>query len=624
MGKKAQKSFSRKISWSFLGMGGITLSLVVLTLYQTATMAGLGIRSTRIFQPSQLHLANTLAGLEQTSAFSQVYSHLSTKDREAYSSIWKKHINPSLDSLKATMPKLEAADQILIGKVIDEIGQYRSLSEKHLKHELDGNLGKTKALLQSIRENINSAIELIHSHRKRDLAEFYNHFDLFKFIELVAICLAGLLGYLLFRGLRKKIRLSVRDIQLAMEVFGKGNLPASIPPRGDELDEVRQEIDQLSRNLGHIRKFALDVGEGKYGTDIQVFSNNGEIGSSLGEMRDRLKSIAEEREIRQWHNEGLAMFSELLSQHSDSLQGMAEAIMSRVVPYVQASLGGLYVVTEEQGSETMRLTGSYARDCQHALKESFMEKEGLLGQAWHLRKPLYFSKLPKNYVQIQSGLGASDPSSLFIFPLISNDELFGIMELASFQTFNEAHREFLLQLSQLIASAILSVRSSANTKKLLQEAQCMTQQMQAQEEEMRQNMEELNATQDEIERKSRQDQAFINALDRGLAMMSLDSQLTILDVNSKFEKIAGVSRNALLGQSAKMFLTSDTHKSKTPDELWRYVEKNGIFERIDERMNARKEIVTLQIKYLGVYGSGKRLEKILCLINEIQTQNSEL
>jgi PAS domain-containing protein len=120
------------------------------------------------------------------------------------------------------------------------------------------------------------------------------------------------------------------------------------------------------------------------------------------------------------------------------------------------------------------------------------------------KKTIYLTEIPSDYLFITSGLGSANPRSLLIVPMMINEEVQGIIEIASFNVYKPYEIEFVEKLAQSVAAIVSNIRTEENTRYLLGQSQQQTEQMQAQEEEMRQNMEELQATQEEMARKEKE------------------------------------------------------------------------------------------------------------------------
>ena len=101
-------------------------------------------------------------------------------------------------------------------------------------------------------------------------------------------------------------------------------------------------------------------------------------------------------------------------------------------------------------------------------------------------------------MKVTSGLGDAEPSSVMVMPLMVNEQIMGIMELASFEKFTEAEIDFLLSLGESIAATLNSAKVNENTKHLLTESKMLEENLKSQEEELRQTMEEMQATQDSM------------------------------------------------------------------------------------------------------------------------------
>jgi PAS domain S-box-containing protein len=131
----------------------------------------------------------------------------------------------------------------------------------------------------------------------------------------------------------------------------------------------------------------------------------------------------------------------------------------------------------------------------------------MIGQCVLEKSSVHLTNLPGDYLKITSGLGEALPRNLLIVPLLLNQEVFGVIELASFRMFEPHQRMFIEKLAESIASTVSNVRINEQTRSLLHETQQQAEQVRSQEEEMRQSMEELSATQEEMQRALREVEA---------------------------------------------------------------------------------------------------------------------
>lgn len=272
----------------------------------------------------------------------------------------------------------------------------------------------------------------------------------------------------------------------------------------DEVGSLIQDLSRFSQGLEKITDFATQVGKGNFDEEFKVRSKKDSLGYALLEMRNDLKQNAEEDKRRNWANEGTAKFSDILRQHAQDMQALSYQLISNLVHYLGANQGGIYSL-EREGDErdakaNLVLKAAYAYNQQKFIKQSIPVEQGLLGQAVMEKGYLYFNQISSDYIRLTSGLGEATPSYLLIVPLISNDEVHGVIELASFKAIEEYQLAFVIKLSESIAATLSNVRSNERTKLLLEESQMYAEQMRAQEEEMRQSMEELTTTQEELER----------------------------------------------------------------------------------------------------------------------------
>ncbi|MGC3947944.1 MAG: PAS domain S-box protein [Chryseolinea sp.] len=334
-----------------------------------------------------------------------------------------------------------------------------------------------------------------------------------------------------------------------------------------ELEQIVQQNRKLEATIEEATKFIKEIERGNLDGVADAEMEGDSLMSSLVAMRSRLKLIAEEERERNWVTEGLARFSEILRTQNDSLNTMADRIITGLVKYMEANQAALYLVNKEDKKDLfIELISCYAYDRKKHLIKRVEIGEGLLGQAVLDKTTNYMTQVPGDYIKITSGLGEALPRNILIVPLKLNEEVYGLVEMASFQTMKGYQIEFMEKLSETIASMISAVQTTAHTQRLLNESQSYTEQLHSREEELQQNMEELSATQEAMLRTQEETTAERNKLSAILdsavdAIVTIDERGRIESVNKSFHRLFGYSVQEIIGQNIKVIVPSPHHEN---------------------------------------------------------------
>jgi putative methionine-R-sulfoxide reductase with GAF domain len=303
----------------------------------------------------------------------------------------------------------------------------------------------------------------------------------------------------------QKLRNALNKPIFQIQKLSQGEIPDKMLPSNNELDEVIVAFNQLSDNIQQASLFAKAIGNGNFETAYIPAGKNDMLGNALLQMREKLKAVALEDEKREWTNKGLAEFGELLRTSEDDFKTFGDRIVAYLVKSLQANQGGIFIANRINDFETsLELVGCYAFDRKKYLQKSILIgefAEGLLGQAYLEKETILLKEIPEEHLLITSGLGDASPNCLLMVPLKLNDKMEGVLEIASFKTFEPYQVAFVEKVAESITASVMTVRANQKTLTLLRETQEQSEELKSQEEEMRQNLEELATTQEEMRRK---------------------------------------------------------------------------------------------------------------------------
>lgn len=331
-------------------------------------------------------------------------------------------------------------------------------------------------------------------------AKMDESFDSFQIYLLYLVCIL-LIGTLIAFFTISSIIHPINRLKENLLTMGRGIFPTKkISASDDELGEMSTALNNLVEGLKRTSDFAKEIGDGNFNSLFKPLSVDDILGNSLLMMRENLALVTEDDQKRNWASEGLTIFGELLRKHSHNLTELSENLICELVKYLEANQGGIFVINDEVNDPLLELKACYAWDRQKYLEQKIIKGDGLVGQSWQEKNTLYITDVPEDYINITSGLGEATPKCILIVPMIMNDDVFGVIELASFYRYENYKVQFVERLAQMVASTISTVKVNERTKKLLEQAQLASEQMRAQEEELRQNQEEMKLSQLEMQK----------------------------------------------------------------------------------------------------------------------------
>ncbi len=404
------------------------------------------------------------------------------------------------------------------------------------------------------------------------------------FFEAILVGLFGLLilsivTWLVTRYITKPLQLTTSILKNLAKGQVKESQKMKVSSK-DEIGEIRHSVNTLIDGLIRTAGFAKSIGKGNLNADFEPLSKQDVLGQSLLDMRGSLQNAREEEKKRKeldkqvnWATQGIAKFGGILRQDNNNMERLSYNIISNLVNYLDAVQGAIFILNDEDDDlHYFEMSAAYAYQRKRFADKKIEFNEGLIGRCAYERKSIYLIDIPNEHVAITSGLGDSNPRSLLIVPLKLNEDIFGVIEIASYNHIHDYQIEFTEKIGESIASTISSVKINLKTAQLLTQSQEQAEEMTAQEEELRKNMEELQATQEEMARRTEDQEgeiqtlieeneekikevaekelvskAILDALNNTTYLIEYDFEGNILYANDYVAKMFGITSDNLVG-----------------------------------------------------------------------------
>jgi signal transduction histidine kinase/CheY-like chemotaxis protein len=228
--------------------------------------------------------------------------------------------------------------------------------------------------------------------------------------------------------------------------------------------------------------------------------------------------------------------------------------MSELAPLVNAQYGVFYVARREDHETVLDLVASYGAENKDSLKPMFKLREGLIGQCAADKRAMLLSDVPGEFIRIGSGLGHALPASVTVLPALFEDDVKAVIELASFNSFNETHQSFLDELMESVGIVLNTIAATMRTEGLLKQSQLLTQELQARQTELTTKQEELHVTNEELKEKAQ----LLENEKRQVEAKNFEIDLARRAVEEKAEQLA------LTSKYKSEFLANMSHELRTP------------------------------------------------------------
>jgi HAMP domain-containing protein/signal transduction histidine kinase/CheY-like chemotaxis protein len=372
----------------------------------------------------------------------------------------------------------------------------------------------------------------------------------------------------------------VTNVAREVGVEGKLGGQARVPGTAGIWRDLTANVNQLAANLTTQVRAIADVatavtkGDLTRSIAVEALGEVAELKDNINEMIRNLRDTTRKNMEQDWLKTNLAKFSRMLQGQRD-LATVSQLILSDLAPLVNAHHGAIYLVDEGMGDPTLRLLAGYAVQESKQVRPEFAMGQGLVGQCAVNRRMMLIGQVPDDYLQISSGLGESSPRSIAILPVLFEGEVRAVIELATFEEFDDIRLSFLEQLSETIGIVLNTIGATMRTESLLKQSQALTESLQAQQEALTETNKRLEQQtrslqqSEELLKKQQDELQKTNAELEEKAHLLASQKAEVEQKNQEVEqaKVAledKAEQLALISKYKSEFLANMSHELRTP------------------------------------------------------------
>jgi HAMP domain-containing protein/CheY-like chemotaxis protein len=353
--------------------------------------------------------------------------------------------------------------------------------------------------------------------------------------------------------------------RVAKEVGTEGKLGGQARVEGvsglwrDLTDNVNQLAANLTNQVRAIAEVATAVTRGDLTRSItaEALGELAALKDNINEMIRNLRDTTQKNAEQDWLKTNLAKFTRMLQGERD-LTTVSNMILSEIAPLVNAQRGVFYTVDANGGEPVLDMVASYAFTERKHLSNRFRLREGIVGQVAYEKKRILLTNVPGDYITIGSGLGEASPLNIIVLPVLFEQEVKAVIELASFNRFSETHQSFLDQLTESIGIVLNTIAANMRTEGLLKQSQLLTTELQSQQEELKKTndrLEQQAATLRQSEELLRQQQDTLQQTNEELEEKARLLEIQKKEVEGKNREVS-VAKTALEEKAEQLSLTS--------------------------------------------------------------------
>lgn len=436
--------------------------------------------------------------------------------------------------------------------------------------------------------------------------------NLFLLISFLIIIFVSFILYLFY-----KLEIKIFN-QLNSVVSGDYEKDKVIKILGFELN-INKKINKVYEDIKETEKIAELLAEYNENNIVELPEIKNNLSKYFIKLHKNIKDIISihkeqisENDLRESLSSKMQEISGIL-QHDDDFESLSLSLIRKILRFLELEMGGIFVVNRvDPGNVFLKMTANFAFGKERLKNKIIKPNSGLIGRCYLEKQSIYITEIPKDYAKVESGFGETEPKSLVIVPLIFNNIVQGVIELASISEIEPYKIEFVENIGENIASTFASIDSRLHAERLLEQTQKQAKQINTQRTELQEKIDTHRRQNRKLDKKLIEVTEIIKSIRLSAYVIEFDLTGKVLDVNEKFLNLLGVDEKEIIGKNHSELVKDDNYEL-TYKTIWKDLKNGDSEERTEKIFVKDKGQFTFLNIYAPIRSSLGRIYRVLAI-----------
>lgn len=398
-----------------------------------------------------------------------------------------------------------------------------------------------------------------------------------------------------------------------------------------ETHDLLSELEAFSYKLINAADIAKQLASGRTSFELkkedlfEVFYTN--LSGVKSNIEDLNKKVREERKKQTnllWIKSGIDKLTEVMRKEYDNPVLHSNEIINMLVRFLNIPIGAIYYIKEEGGERFAEMMASFAYGKEKQLYKKIAMGEGVVGTAASEKKTLNITSIPDGYFNIISGFGEAKPKNILVSPIKLNENIYGIIELASLSRFKQEEIAFVEEVCKTVAYSFALSKVYLDTLFKFESVNMEVAELEAENASLTNDYEELNESYKAVLERTSDNEFLVKRFNEISMIIEVDLDGNIIEINDVFEQFFKSAKVKFLHTNFKEYFTTiNLSPNIDLENVWREI-RTGLKYEINQKVNIADQEFWLNQHFFPLTDNIGRVKKVKVVLFDLTSKYEAL